>query len=204
MHPADRAGVAGAAGGGDLRRSPRSGARLGAVERAAQRGSGRRCDSGSMAGRHRASMSGGRRSATRWSSRLRASPMWKSAPSGVGDLLAEERADRAAGDPPHELALQVALGDRVVARSTCPAPTTAPGVASWAVTARSRRGPRPRWPGRSRTARRVAHHVADEHAVLAVGGELGPVRAHRRRRGRAWPRSASIRTQVAAIVLVVE
>ena len=43
-----------------------------------------------------------------------------------GDLLGEERADRAAVDPADHLADQVALADAVVARTSSPAPTTSP------------------------------------------------------------------------------
>ena len=49
--------------------------------------------------------------ATRWSCSGPV-PMWKSAPSGAGDLLGEELAHgRAAGDAPDHLADEVALGE---------------------------------------------------------------------------------------------
>ena len=61
----------------------------------------------------------GRLGGITWATRASCSgrvPMWKSAPSGPAISVGEELAERLAGDPPHDLAHEVALGDGVVAR----------------------------------------------------------------------------------------
>jgi hypothetical protein len=94
-------------------------------------------------------------------------------------LLTEERADAPARDPAHDLALQVPLGDAVIPRRRSwlpprrltgelgndPVPVVQILSLHGRVEARQTRG--------------VAHHVANKHAFLAVGCELGPVLGHR-------------------------
>ena len=96
------------------------------------------------------------------------------------DLLAEERADGAAVDAPHELTLEVPLGDRVV-------PDRGPGLPPRRLLGQVRADLVPLVQVRRRERRvetrqpgAVTHHVAHEHAVFAARRELGPVLRDRR------------------------
>ena len=98
----------------------------------------------------------------------------------AGHLLGEERPERLARDAPHHLAHQEALRARVVARRRARLPPRRLGgeqggalVPVLQVGGHQRLVP-------ARQARRVAEQVAHQHALLAVGGELGPVARHRR------------------------
>ena len=91
-----------------------------------------------------------------------------------GDLGGHELADRLAGDPPHELALEEALGDRVVARRRSRLPPRLLGrqqgrrlVPVVERLDRHRSAP-------ARQAGGVAHHVTNLDARLVVGSELRP------------------------------
>ena len=97
----------------------------------------------------------------------------------TGDVLAHEVAERLPGHPLDDLALEVALGDGVVARRRArfpprglraeqgsgPATVVEVLVADGLLPARQAGG--------------VAHHVTDLDRVLAVGGELRPHVGHR-------------------------
>ena len=101
-------------------------------------------------------------------------------PERFGDLLAEERADAAAVDATHELALQVPLGDRVVADCGSGLPPqhllgeVRADLVPLVEVRRCERRVEAREPGA------VTHHVPHEHAVLAALRELGPVLRDRR------------------------
>ena len=95
---------------------------------------------------------------------------------GAGDLGPDELAEGLAGDPPDDLALEVALRDRVVALGGPGLPPRLLGgeqggglVPVVEGVGGDRRVPH-------RQAGHVAHHVTYEHAGLAVGRELGPHR----------------------------
>ncbi len=106
---------------------------------------------------------------------LRSEPDMEVGTERFGDLVAEEGSEALAGDPPHQFAHQIALGDGVVAGAVARLPPRLLGgeqrrhlVPVVQVLGRHRFLP-------ARQAGRVGHHVADEHAVLAVRGELRPV-----------------------------
>ena len=121
------------------------------------------------------------------------SPIHQSSPSGSRDLVGEERADRAAGDPPDELAGEPAVGAHVVA-GRARASSQRGACARELV---HDRGPRERLLEREvafdhRAARPSARARARTGmSLLAVRRELGPVRRRPARRGRAAPRSMS-------------
>ncbi len=183
-----RAGVAGAAGGRDLRRRARPGSGwpststtglLNAIW----------LELGLLLSPARLPGGGGIRSATRASSDGRQADVEVGA-QRLGDLLAEEGPERLAGDPPHHLADQVALGDRVVAAAPCPAPSSG----AWAASSDGDllpvvevlRGDRLRPAGQ---AGRVAHQVADLDVLPCrwrrTPASTGPpARRSRARRGR--------------------
>ena len=112
-----------------------------------------------------------------WATRSSAAggvPMWKSAPSGPVMFSRDELAERLPGDPLDDLALEVALGDGVVARRRARLPPRRLGAeqggrlaAVVEVLVRDRLLPA-RQPGR------VAHDVAHLDVALALGGELRP------------------------------
>ena len=96
-------------------------------------------------------------------------------PERSGDLFGGELAERLPRDPPHQLAFEVALCQRVVARRR---PRLPPGL----LGGKDRRRPLPvvqPLDGQrfrpSRQAGCVAHHVADLDLALAARLELGPV-----------------------------
>ena len=97
-----------------------------------------------------------------------------------GNLLGEEGTQRPPGDAADDLAHDEALGQRVVARQQSRLPARGLG-------GQPRRDGRPVVQVRGgqravevRQARGVGQHVPDLHALLARGGELGPVTGHRR------------------------
>ena len=98
----------------------------------------------------------------------------------LGEFLAQERAQRPARDPPHDLADEVALSDGVVATGCTRLPPGRLGGEEF-------RHPIPVVPDVSgvdlvetRQAGAVAHQMAHFDAFLAVGGELRPVLGDRR------------------------
>ena len=181
MHPTDRPRVPRPPGRRNLRRAPLTRARLSRRERRPGEGPTRHGVSGRRA--RPAAERGGRRHELRDPGILaRGQADVEVGAEGGRDLLAEERADRPSGHAPHDLALQVALGDRVVPG---PRPRRPPG--------RLRGEPfDARLPvvqhGRvlerrieAREAGGMAHHVGDRDRLLAVLRELGPVGRDRRR-----------------------
>ena len=94
----------------------------------------------------------------------------------VGDLALEELSDGRAGDSSHDLADEEALGDGVIARQRAIVPPRLLGgeqrrgeVPIGQVLGRDRLLP-------ARESGAVVHEVAHLDGLLAVGGELGPVR----------------------------
>ena len=168
-----------AAGGGDLGPPPRDRPTTGGVEqRVGERAHGdRRCRV-----ERPPAPAAARRRARRGRRGRRARPACRCGSRRRAARRSSRRtncADRLPGDPPHDLALEVALGDGVVARRRARLPPRLLGgeqrgglLAVVEVSYGDRLLPA-RQPGR------VAHHVADLDVALAVGGELGPVRGHR-------------------------
>ena len=204
LHRGHRSGVAVAVGGGDLGPPPRLRPRLRRVERRV----GRACVIEDAVGSSPSRLGERRRrdhvrdavvvlgAECRCGSRHRAGP---------ATSLAKNVPSDCAGDAADDLADEVALRDRRGSPTPCPAPTTAP--ARRAATVRLLPvvevlgviGSAPaRQPGG------VADEVADLDALLAVGGELGPVRGDRRVRGRARRGRRGSARDSAVIVFVVD
>jgi len=78
---------------------------------------------------------------------LSAAPIWKSAPSGPGDILGDELLERLATDPSDYFAHEVPVVERVVAGRGARLTTRAPEPPSGRWPAPSRRGPRPKRAG---------------------------------------------------------
>ena len=176
----DAPGVAEPAGGGDLRGPPLPCGRLGGGHRDAQNGLD--CD---RVGRHllpvdREPVAAEHRRHQRGDpvvlGRGKADPEVGS--EGLGHLGAEPVGHAPAGDAVEDLALQVALADGVVARGGARLPPRGLGreVGGHGFEVVELLG----GDGRVEAghAGGVGHHVAHQHALLAVLGELGPVLRH--------------------------
>ena len=175
-----RAGVAVAAGGRDLGPPPRDRRRRPRRRAAGWSTCAWRSSSWSTPSASAAAPLGGMTWATR-ASCSGAVPMWKSAPSGPVISSATNVAERLPGDAAHDLALEVALGDGVVARRRARLPPRRLGGEQRGDLLASR----------SRSSVVIGSSQPDSPAVwlitwrtsmaaLAVGGELGPVLGDRR------------------------
>ena len=102
----------------------------------------------------------------------------------AGHLVREERPERSAVDPSHELAHEPAVADRVVAEGG----PRLPGQGCRGEPGRDLIGAMPPRlvvaaheipvPGEGRKPERVAEDLADQRPVLSLRGELGPVHGH--------------------------
>jgi len=132
----------------------------------------------------------------------RVEPDVEVAPEGAGHLLGEEAPERTAIDAPQHLAHQMSLVEGVVARGRARLPPRRLGGEHGGGALQSKMSSTVT-AGPSRHARGVREDLADQHPLLAVGGELGPVPGDRRVDVEE-PRSASTRAQRLVMVLVVD